>query len=89
MSLFCCSSPPCPAASALELVARACSPRVEVHGDRAVVFDASGLTQAIGAPADIAREVRRLARAQSVDVRIALAATTTTAWLLAHARGTV
>ena len=57
-----------------------------MHGDRAVLFDASGLTQAIGAPGDIAREVQRLARAESVDVRIALAATTTTAWILAHAR---
>src|SRR6478672_6128517 len=85
MSLFCCLVTAVPSASALELVARACSPRIEVHGDRAVLFDASGLTQAIGAPEDIAREVQRLARAESVDARIALAATTTTAWILAHA----
>jgi len=85
MSLFCCLVTAVPSGSALELVARACSPRIEVHGDRAVLFDASGLTQAIGAPEDIAREVQRLARAESVDARIALAATTTTAWILAHA----
>jgi len=85
MSLFCCLVTAVPSASALELVARACSPRIEVHGDRAVLFAASGLTQAIGAPEDIAREVQRLARAESVDARIALGATTTTAWILAHA----
>ncbi|HKW02861.1 MAG TPA: hypothetical protein VJN96_23760 [Vicinamibacterales bacterium] len=73
------------AAAVLEAIARGCSPRIEAHGDRAVLFDASGLTQAIGAPGDIAGEVQRLARAQSLDVRLALAATTTTAWILAHA----
>jgi protein ImuB len=85
-SLFCCLVTTVPAADALESLARSCSPRIEVHGDHAVLIDASGLTQAIGAPEDIAREVQRLARAESVDARIALAATTTTAWILAHAR---
>jgi protein ImuB len=84
--LFCCLVSAEPAARALDLVARACSPRIEQHGERAILFDASGLTQAIGSAQAIAREVQRLARAESLDVRIALAATTTTAWMLAHAR---
>jgi len=71
---------------ALETVARACSPRIERHGDRAVMFDASGLARAIGAPRRIAEEVARLASAHGLEARIALAGTATAAWLLAHAR---
>jgi protein ImuB len=74
------------APGALEAIARACSPRVEPHGDDAVVFDAGGLTRALGPPAVIAAEVRRLALAKGVRVRVALAGTMTAGWLLAHAR---
>jgi protein ImuB len=71
---------------ALEAVARACSPRVAPYGDAAVVFDASGLTGMFGSGEDLARDVHRLAAGQGLLVRVALAGTTTTAWLLAHAR---
>jgi protein ImuB len=84
--LFCCLVSHMPAAVALEEIARSCSPRVALHGARAVLFDASGLSQAVGSPEDIAREVHGLARARAIDARIALAGTTTAAWLLAHAR---
>ena len=87
--MFCClvtlASASLPA-GALETLARACSPRVELHGDRAVVFDASGLSRVIGPPDEIAREVSRLAALQHVPAQLALASTMTTAWLMAHAR---
>ena len=67
-------------------IARACSPRVEAHGTRIVVFDASGLGRVIGSPTDIAHAVDALAREQGMGVRIALASTRVAAWLLAHAR---
>jgi protein ImuB len=70
----------------LSEIARACSPRVESHGDRAVVFDASGLGRVIGAPAEIAKEVEALAAEQGVRVRVALTPTRVAAWLLAHQR---
>jgi len=75
------------AASPVELdaIARACSPRVESHGG-GLVFDASGLTRALGPPADIAREVHRLGTDRGLTLRVAIARTTTPAWLLAHAR---
>lgn len=66
-------------------IARACSPRVEVHGDRVVVFDASGLGRVIGTPEEIGREVQALAAGQGLTVRVALAPTRAGAWLLAHA----
>ena len=71
---------------ALESVARACSPRVEPHGDDVVVCDARGLTRAMGEPAVIAEEMRRMAWEREVGVRVAIAGTHTAAWLLAHAR---
>ncbi len=67
-------------------IARACSPRVESHGDRAVVFDASGLERVIGTSRQIASEVAALAVEQGLMVRIALAPSTVAAWLVAHAR---
>jgi protein ImuB len=70
----------------LEAVARSCSPRVEPHGDAAVVFDADGLTRVVGPPARIAAEVHRLAAARGAPVRVALAGTFTAAWVLAHMR---
>jgi hypothetical protein len=85
-SVICCvvaeSSAP---AGALDAIARACSPRIEVQSASAVVFDASGLDRVIGAPADIAREVTQLAARQGVPIRVALAPTSIAAWLLAHA----
>ena len=74
---------------ALEAVARACSPRVERHGNAGIAFDARGLARVIGPPAEIAREVSRVAAEHGLVVRVALAGTTTTAWLLAHARSGV
>lgn len=73
-------------AGALAGIARACSPRVEVHGERVVVFDASGLDRIIGPPAMIAREVSALAIEQGLVVRIAMAPTMVAAWLMAHAQ---
>lgn len=74
-----------PTAGALEAVARACSPRVERRGERAVVFDVSGLSRAIGSPATIAEEVARLAHDQGLRApRVALAPAMSTAWVLAH-----
>lgn len=70
----------------LEAVARACSPRVEPHGTDVVVCDATGLTRVIGMPAVIAEEMRRMAWAREVGVRIAIAGSKTAAWLLAHSR---
>jgi protein ImuB len=65
----------------LEL-ARLCSPRVEPLGDSAAMFDASGLSRVLGTPRDIAREVMRLAMERGVHVRVAIAPTMTSAWLL-------
>ena len=71
---------------ALAEIARACSPRVESHGERAVVFDASGLTRVIGTSRQIASEVAALAVEQGLMVRIALAPSVVAAWLMAHAQ---
>lgn len=70
----------------LEAVARACSPRVAPYGDDVVVCDAAGLTRVIGMPAVIAEEMRRMAWEREVGVRVAIAGSKTTVWLLAHAR---
>jgi protein ImuB len=89
MSLMCAlvSEPLCvPVAGALEAVARACSPRVTVQGEEAVVFDAGGLERVLGSPAVIAGEVARLAAERAIRVRIAVAGTATAATLLARAR---
>ena len=85
--MICCLvSDAVPKPGALAEVARACSPRVESHGDRVVVFDAGGLERVIGPPAHIAREVGALAVEQGFIVRIALAPTMAAAWLMAHAQ---
>lgn len=70
----------------LESVARACVPRVELHGDDVVMCDARGLSRVIGEPAVIAAEMRRMAWDRGVGVRVAIAGTHTAAWLLAHVR---
>jgi len=59
---------------------------VETHGDDVVVCDARGLTRVIGAPAVIAEEMRRMAWERGLGVRVAIAGSQTTAWLLAHVR---
>ena len=85
--MICCLvSDAVPKPGALAEVARACSPRIESHGDRVVVFDAGGLERVIGPPAHIAREVGALAAEQGFIVRIALAPTMAAAWLMAHAQ---
>lgn len=79
-----------PPGAAIEPLARLCSPRVEVHGAHAAVFDASGLSRVIGTSRQIGEEVIRLAAERGLTVKVALASTATAAWLLAHhARGPV
>ena len=75
-----------PPTGSVEAIARACSPRVMPHGDDAAIFDASGLSRAIGPPAEMARQILQMAARQQLAVRLALASTQTSAWLLAHAR---
>jgi protein ImuB len=85
--MFCClvletpASPP----GALADVARACSPRVELIGDRVAVFDARGLGRVLGPRDDIVLAVRRLAVERGVPIRVAIAPTATAAQILAHA----
>ena len=67
-------------------VARDFSPRVETHGDRTVTLDISGLGSLIGDPRSIGEELRRTAAEAGLRVHIAVAATSTAAILLAHAR---
>ena len=89
-SLCCClvRDPTMPRGEAGDLIAiaRACSPRVAAHGDAAVIFDASGLSRVLGPPETIADEVHAMAASHGLDIRVAVAATMTSAWLLAHAR---
>jgi len=70
----------------LEAVARACSPRVATYGADAVLFDAGGLGGLFGTPEALALDVQRLAAERDVAVRVAVAVTSTAAWILAHAR---
>ncbi len=88
--MFCClvldPSSAAPAPGALAAIAHACSPSVELAGDRTAVFDASGLERVLGPPDLIAREVGRLAAERGLSVRVAIASTATAAKLLAHAR---
>src|SRR4051812_502215 len=69
---------------ALAEVARACSPRVELWGADALVFDVEGLDRMVGPPEAVAGEIARLTRQYGLEARIAMAATMTTAWLLAQ-----
>jgi protein ImuB len=85
--MFCCivletSSSPL---GALADVARACSPRVELIGDRVAIFDARGLGRVLGPRDEIVRAVGRLAAGRGVPVRVAIAPTATAARLLAQA----
>jgi len=67
-------------------IARDFSPRVETHGDHTVTIDISGLGSLIGEPRAIGEELRRTAADAGLGVHIAIAVSTTTAILLAHAR---
>ncbi len=71
---------------ALEAVARAFSPRVEVHAAEMVTLDVDGLQRLLGGPDVIGRELLRDARDRGCDANVALAATRTAARLLAVAR---
>ena len=75
--------------AALVQIARDFSPRVETHGDRTVTLDISGLGSLIGSPRSIGEELRRTAADAGLCVHIAVASTSTTAILLAHARAGV
>jgi protein ImuB len=70
----------------VEAIARACSPRVALHGQDAVIFDVTGLGRACGPPEVIAREVARMVAERGLTARVAIADTRTTAWILAHVR---
>ena len=67
-------------------IARDFSPRVETHGDDTVTLDISGLGSLIGEPRAIGEELRRTAADAGLGVHIAIAASSTAAILLAHAR---
>ena len=67
-------------------LAREFSPRIETHGDRLLTFDISGLGTLIGSPQTIGEELRRAAAGRGLLVHVALAATQTTAILMAQAR---
>jgi protein ImuB len=75
--------------AALMQIARDFSPRVETQGDRTVTLDISGLGSLIGSPRSIGEELRRTAADAGLCVHIAVASTSTTAILLAHARAGV
>jgi protein ImuB len=67
-------------------LAREFSPRVETHGDRLLTFDISGLGTLVGSPRTIGEELRRAAAERGLPVHVAIAATQTTAILMAQAR---
>ena len=75
-----------PASVKIVEIARDFSPRVEIHGDRTVTLDISGLGSLIGEPRSIGEELRRTAADAGLYVHIAVAASTTAAILVAHAR---
>ena len=72
--------------AALVQLARDFSPRVETPGARTVMLDISGLGNLIGEPRAIGEELRRAAADAGLRVHIAVAATSTAAMLIAHAR---
>jgi protein ImuB len=67
-------------------LARDFSPRVETHGDGLVSLDVDGLGSLLGDARAIGEELRRTAADRGLRVHIAVAATSTAAILLAHAR---
>jgi protein ImuB len=73
-------------AGALSALAREFSPRLETHGDRAVLIDVTGLGRLIGTAEEIGVELRRAAAARGLETSAAIAATRMAALLLAHGR---
>ena len=71
---------------ALESVAREFSPRIEVCGPREIALDLSGLERLFGDARTIAHELRRTAADRGLQVRVAIAATRSTARLFVHHR---
>ena len=71
---------------ALLALAQAFVPRFEAPRPDLLLLDVSGLGRLLGAPSVIGDELRRAAADRGLRVHIALAATRTAAWLLAHAR---
>ena len=67
-------------------VAREFSPRIDVCGPREITLDLSGLARLFGDARTIAGELRRTAADRGLQVRVAIAATRTTARLLVRHR---
>ncbi len=87
--MFCCIVLDSVAApESLADLARACSPRVELIGDRVAIFDARGLGRVLGPREEIVRAVTQLAASKGIPIRVAIAPTATAAQLLAHAHAT-
>jgi protein ImuB len=77
------------AASSDDILARIAadfSPRFELHRDDLVVIDISGLTRLLGPARTIGEELQRTAAARGMRAHVAIAATQTTALVLAQAR---
>ena len=70
----------------LAIIAQEFSPRYEQHHDGLVSIDVSGLERLLGPPQTIGAELVREALARGVRVHVAIAATRTTALVLALAR---
>ena len=71
---------------ASEAVAREFSPRIEVHGDREITLDLTGLARLFGDARAIAEELRRTAADRGLRVRVAIAGTRAAARLLVRHR---
>ena len=80
--------PPAPVdrQAALLGIARAFVPRFEMPRADLLLLDVSGLERLVGPPRVIGEELRRAAADRGLPVHVAVAATRTAAWLLAHAR---
>jgi protein ImuB len=72
--------------STIVTLARDFSPRIETRGDRVVTLDISGLGSLLGDARSIGEQLRRNAADAGLRLHIAVAATSTAAILLAHAR---
>jgi protein ImuB len=75
-----------PASTGIVQLARDFSPRVEMHDDRTVTLDISGLGSLLGEARVIGEELRRTAADRALRVHVALASTATAAILLAQSR---
>ena len=77
------------AAGQLRRLAHEFSPRVEVHGAGCVVLDVEGLSRLYGDPRAIGEAVHRSATERHMRVHVAIAATRTSAMLVASTRSGV